>query len=350
LANEDVLQPGKYPARFRICGPTGIVWEHETSVQIPSVQLGGDGPLSVPVLREHVLLNGPPGIYEFVANLDKGGAPAGRGLHFFVSDAARLPETKHSVTLWGIDPNVEAWLKSRGFDTQQFSPISPARREIILVGDLSRNGSDPNSWKELIRRMAQGSVIVFLSPEAFRHGEDPVAWLPISPKSRYFRFDDVSIYHKECVAKEHPVFEGLQTNGIMNWDYYGPLIPHYAFDGLATPDDVAAVGFAVGFYGAYASGVLLGAYRCSVRNDSFTPMGNGIFVVNTFPVLENVDSHPAADRLLLNLINYAARFTDKPIASIPDDFDAQLKKIGYISTRQRDKVMGAAGPDHSDHD
>jgi len=243
--------------------------------------------------------------------------------------------------LWGIEPKVEEWLRSHGLETQRFPGASPGRREIILVGDVSKNGSDLNSWKELIRRMAQGSAVVFLSPAAFQRDQDPVAWLPLSPKSRYFRFDDVAAFHKECVAKAHPLFEGLQAKGILDWDYYGPMIPHYLFDGLSTPDDLAATAFAAGFYGAYASGVLLGWYRCSVRNDSFTPMGTGMFLVNTFPILENVDRHPAADRLLLNLIQSAAPSTTKPITPLPDDFDAQLRKIGYLPT---------ARPDHPDHD
>ena len=351
LATEDVLRPGTYPARFRICGPTGIVWEQHADARIPSTPADGDGPLAVPVLSEEVALDGPPGMYEFVANLEAGGAPLGRSLQLILSDAAQLPTTKHSVTLWGIDQKVEEWLKSHGLDTNHFSGAPPGRREIILVGDVSKNGSDLSSWKELIQRMAQGSAVVFLSPAAFQRDEDPVAWLPFSPKSRYFRFDDVSIYHKECVAKAHPLFDGLQAKGIMNWDYYGPMIPHYAFDGLATPEDVAAIGFAVGFYGAYTSGVLLGSYHCSVRNDSFTPMGTGMFMVNTFPILENVDAHPAADRLLLNLINHAARSTDEPVTPLPDNFDDQLRKIGYLSKAKLDKgVMGAAGPERRDHD
>ena len=340
LATEDVLRPGTYPVRFRICGPGGIAWERQASVTIPNVPAGEDGPLSVPVLLEEISLNGPPGTYELVANLEAGGAPTGRSLQFSLSDAA-LPAMKHPLTVWGIDQKAEGWLRSRGFETQPFSGVSPGRREIILVGDVSKSGSDFNSWKALMQRMAQGSVVVFLSPAAFQRDKDPVAWLPLSPKSRYYRFDDVSAFHKECVAKAHPLFEGLQSKGIMNWDYYGPMIPHYLFDGLAAPDDVAAIAFCVGFYGAYASGVLLGSYRCSVRNDSFTPMGTGMFIVNTFPILENVDAHPAADRLMLNLINYSAGFTDQPITPLPDDFDGQLRKIGYLSN---------ARPDHPDHD
>jgi hypothetical protein len=81
-------------------------------------------------------------------------------------------------------------------------------------------------------------------------------------------------------------------------------------------------------------------------------MGAGMFVVNTFPILENVDAHPAADRLLLNLVDYAAASTNEPLSPLPDDFDVQLAKIGYLSKAPKlDKgVMGAAGPERRDHD
>ena len=38
---------------------------------------------------------------------------------------------------------------------------------------------------------------------------------------------------------------------------------------------------------------------------------------------------PAAERLLRNLLNYAARELDKPLTELPSDFDQQLKAIGY---------------------
>ena len=59
------------------------------------------------------------------------------------------------------------------------------------------------------------------------------------------------------------------------------------------------------------------------------PLGAGHFILNLLWILENLGIHPAADRLLLNMINYAATFTDKPIAPLPDDFGAQLKSMGY---------------------
>jgi hypothetical protein len=36
-----------------------------------------------------------------------------------------------------------------------------------------------------------------------------------------------------------------------------------------------------------------------------------------------------AERLLRNLLNYAARDFNKPSSTLPDDFDMQLRDLGY---------------------
>jgi hypothetical protein len=108
----------------------------------------------------------------------------------------------------------------------------------------------------------------------------------------------------------------------MDWYYYGPLVPHFLFDDQDVPDDVAAAAFAPGYTvtGGNASGVLAGSYR----------FGEGRFVINTFPVLENLDSQPAADRLLLNMISYASGFVTHQPAIVPANFEALLKSIRYL--------------------
>jgi hypothetical protein len=57
--------------------------------------------------------------------------------------------------------------------------------------------------------------------------------------------------------------------------------------------------------------------------------GEGRIILNTLNVLDNVDKHPAADALLMNMINYAARTTTQPPAPLPADFDATLREVGY---------------------
>ncbi len=320
LANEDVLNPGEYPVRLRIRGPQGIVWEQRTTARIPEPEARQDGPLAVPVLCEDVTFSGPAGAYELAATMERGGAPAGGRLKFHVADAAALPQLRQAVTLWGIEPRVERWLAAHGVESQPFELTGSDRNEVILVGDLSAHPANVDDWRKLARRIARGSAAIFLSPSAFKRDDDPVGWLPLANKGRCHTFHDW-VYHKECVSKAHPIFTGLQAQGILDWDYYGPVIPHALFDGQDTPDDVAAAAFAVGYNcpGGYASGVLAGSYE----------FGSGQFFLNTLRVLEHIDIHPAADRLLLNLISTAAQALSATPAALPDDFATQLDRIGY---------------------
>jgi hypothetical protein len=289
LANEDVLPPGDYPVTLRIIGPQGIVWERKAILNIPQAEPGSDPPLAIPVFSGEALIEGPSGEYIFAVNLDKGAAPAGGRLEFYLTDEGSLPRMDFSVKVLGIDERVVNWLNSKGVRCIRFEDAKPERGEIILVGD---SVGDENLWKELYRRMEKGGIVIFLSPSVFRKGDDPLFWLPLKKKGRCYAFYDW-LYHKEIVAKPHPIFEGLPT-GIMDWDFYGPLISPLLFEGQDEPDEVIAAAFAVSYPvpGGYASGIMLAFYR----------FGEGGFYINSFPILENIGRHPAADRLLLNFI------------------------------------------------
>jgi hypothetical protein len=53
------------------------------------------------------------------------------------------------------------------------------------------------------------------------------------------------------------------------------------------------------------------------------------FLINSLLIRENLGKHPAADRLLRNMLRWAAAGAEKPLAPLPADFDKQLKAIGY---------------------
>ncbi len=302
LANEDVLNPGEYPARFRVLGPRGPVWEKQTLVKVP------DPPaLAVSAIRETFKLEGSAGPYTFAAELDRG-APTGGRLVFHVSDPAALPKLAGNVVIWGLERNAADWLSARGLTCRRLGSSPPSERELILVGKPADADHGPDLWDSLKQRLAKGATVIFLSPQLFLRSKAAMDWLPLKNKGRCRTFNDW-LYHKECVAKRHPVFDGLQGPGVMDWDYYGPVIPHEIFEGQDTPDETIAAAFATGHHEyprGYGSGLLIAAYRS----------GEGRFVLSTPNILENLDSHPAADRLLLNLISYArtlaARHADKP--------------------------------------
>lgn len=297
LANEDVLPPGDYPARFRISGPDGIAWDFRATARIPRPAPGSLAPLAVPVIDEQIRINGTAGRYELVAELERGGAPFGRRIEFHLSAPDSLPRLAGAAYSWGILPAAERWLRDHGLDIEPYNGPSSAARDLILVGDVSMV-NDEAQWNDIFRRIERGATAVFFDPRAFRKGKDSTARLPLSKKGRAWEFNDW-LYHKECVARRHPVFQGLPAPGILDWYYYGPLIPRYFYEGLDTPNDTAAAAFAAGYStpGGYAGGLLLGAYK----------MGSGRLILNSFKLAENAGTHPAVDRMLANVVRWAAR-------------------------------------------
>jgi hypothetical protein len=325
LANEDVLGPGEYPALLRIVGPAGPVWERRTAAQIPAPAQGADAPLATPVFKGVTRLDGPAGAYVLAAALERGGSPAGDRVTFHVSDPLTLPEVREDVAMWGVGDRAAAWLGEHGIRCRSWQAGSPSARELILVGDLAGVHAGAEDWTDLVAQLARGSVVLFLSPLAFRRGDDAVGWLPLATKGRCPAFSNW-VYHREDIAMPHPIFTGLPAPGIMDWDYYGPVIPSHVFQGQETPDDIAALFIATGY--ASLTEVVPSGYSSGLLTASY-PFGGGRFVINSLRVLDNIGQHPAADRLLLNMIGYAADLERGARAALPRDFAAQLHAIGY---------------------
>jgi len=470
LANEDVLGPGTYPARFRILGDDGIVWEKSADVTIPQPPAGKDGPLAVPAIKEQVTLDVPAGQYLLAAELEHGGAPRGDRLEFPVSVEPDRSKVKRRVRVWGLDERIVRWLEERNVACQPFDGRPSKQREVILVGQSDAMHDDVKGWRRLAEATARGGCAVFLSPAAFvrilekprvgrfaregHHGisnrqfevanvspeehavfakefygnlvwrwsdvpegeytielgfcegyvgtpdervfhvaingrrvledfdivkeaggprlavlrtfkctadkgqveiklltgrangpsvsrlriydsqgrliledtpatvrTDPTGWLPLANKGTCGCPHGDDLYHKETAGKHHAVFDGLQTGGMLEWDYWGPVISHLLFDGQDKPDEVMAAGFGPGkpIPTGYLSGTVLSSHR----------FGEGRFYLNAFRILENLGSHPVANRLLLNLIDQAAAWSTGPAAALSEGFEQTLRTIGY---------------------
>jgi len=69
----------------------------------------------------------------------------------------------------------------------------------------------------------------------------------------------------------------------------------------------------------YDSGTLIAVYK----------LGAGRFILNTLGICEQLGEDPAAERLLRNMIRYAASDINKPLADLPSGFEEQLKEFGY---------------------
>ncbi|MEI6071694.1 MAG: sugar-binding domain-containing protein [Verrucomicrobiae bacterium] len=115
-----------------------------------------------------------------------------------------------------------------------------------------------------------------------------------SPKLN--RLDFVSgFYHRDDWARRHPIFDGLPT-GLLDWATYRNIVPHdgKCLQDLGDPDEVVCGALQTCY--AYKSGPYVAVYR----------HGAGQIVMNTLNIRENLGKDPVADRLLRNLLKYAA--------------------------------------------
>lgn len=134
-------------------------------------------------------------------------------------------------------------------------------------------------------------------------------------------------------AKNHAIFEGLPAGGLLDPIFYREILPQHALlrchtvgrgfteeettADLDRPDE--AVCGANRLSANYASGLHVAVYR----------LGAGRFILNNLLVRGNLGQVPTAERILRNMLIFAGRDADKPLAELPADFAAHLMTIGF---------------------
>jgi beta-galactosidase len=229
------------------------------------------------------------------------------------------------VTLWGEDEELGGWLADNAHEAQVLGAgdpgscgagdggtrgagVSPATgsgrsagetpaprdtsvpRDVILVGAKPPASGGEASFADLIARIQGGATAVFLCPQVFAEGDNPARFLPvpgtIAPINGW-------LYLKDEWTRRHPIFAGLPSGGLMDYTYYREIIPDLLFMGLEGGEAVAG---AMKTSQDYSAGLMV----------AVQPLGAGRIILNTLLIRENLGRHPAAERLLRNMLNYAA--------------------------------------------
>jgi len=317
LADEDALMPGEYPVRLLVVGPDGgRVFDRTITVAVPP--RAPEPPLARQVFDEEVTVDGPSGAYRFIVGFERGAAGAGGEATFFVSDPADIPAVEAEIALWGEDVELRRWLEAHGVRVRPFDSVGRGRREAILASTCPPSPGGAEGFRELLRRVAEGSTAIFLSPEVFKKGDDPVGWLPLAKKGKLGQIVGW-LYLKDEWAKRHPLFDGLPSGGLMDYAFYREIIPDTLFM-LPEPPSEAVAG-AIRASQDYSSGLMASVHTLDA----------GRFVLNTLRIRENLGTHPAAERLLRNMLRYAAQKAVGPPAHLPPGFDRLLDEMGYRS-------------------
>jgi len=251
------------------------------------VTIGKESPFALPIFAEDVGVDGPSGRYRFLASFERGGAATGGETEFYVADPAEMPAVKADVVLAGDDAALAKWLNDHGIRCRALAAGEPSQREVILVSKT------PSAFEELWQRVERGATAVFLSPDVLKKGDQSLGWLPLANKGAATPIRGW-LYLKDEWAKRHPIFDGLPAGGLMDYTFYREIIPDTVLAGQDPPAE--AVAGAIKASQDYSSGLMLAVYQS----------GDGRFILNTLLIRENLGGNPAAERLLRNLLNYAA--------------------------------------------
>ncbi len=317
LANEDVLAAGDYPVRLQVVGPNLTrVFEKRITVKIAGPGSQPEPPMVQPVFAEDVMIDGPPGTYRFLATLEKGAAACGEAVNFNVDVAPEeMPQVDNEIVLMSPDAGLAKWLTEHGIRNRPYTPGQPVACEVILAAGKPTTEA-ATMFRDLAQRIACGSTVIFLTTDTYAKGNQSTGWLPLKAKGSVTGIARW-LYHSDEWAKRHPIFDGLQAGGLMDYGYYRELIPDVVFAGIEPATDPIAGGINAAW--GYQSGLMLGVYQ----------LGAGEFIINSLLIRENLGQVPQAERLLRNVLRFAGRDAAKPLAPLPPDFDAKLKTLGY---------------------
>jgi hypothetical protein len=337
LSNEDALKPGDYEIEVAIFDPDEKpVFKKKAIVTVRDPKT--NPPFALPVLSEDVKIDGPAGRYRLAANFVSGAAATGRPVEFYVGDPATMPPVKTAITLWGKDEGLERWLKEHSMAFHAAAEGQPPqKREVILV--VGKAAKNAERFKDVTSRIARGSTVVFLTPQAMCDDAEVVPggsigsmlsapdnrnlyWLPLTHKGEWGTLDfwaGAGLYHRDDWARRHPIFDGLPCGGLMDWTFYRNILPLWGKTLVKINEPDQAICGGINTCYGYSSGVYVGEWH----------LGAGRFIANVLNIRDNLGKDPVAERLLRNMLNYAGQNLDKPLADLPPDFDKQLQAMGY---------------------
>lgn len=110
---------------------------------------------------------------------------------------------------------------------------------------------------------------------------------------------------------------GPQNACLLDHTFYREVFSDHGWSGQDAPAE--AVAGAINTSSGYSSGLTVCVH----------PLDAGRFVLTALRIRENLGKDPVAERLLRNMLRYAAQDLKRPPADLPAEFETQLKKMGY---------------------
>ena len=290
LCNEDILLAGEYSAVVSVVGSNGVVFRETHKFTYPQGK-----PFAASVIRVKIPGLGA-GEYTFAVHADGFRQPTCDTRRFHVYDLTELPKLGKAVQIVGDIGQAEKLIRNFGMTVSD-------NADIVIVGKLDE-GTDTKN--ETLNMAWRGKSVYILDCNFWQNANTTSQkFMQSIEYSSDFKKENTSIfgtciyvrnwlYHLDGYIADNSIFEGMANIGLLDMDLFRRVYPdHYLID-TERPEKTYSASFGSGLFAkdSCISALTMGEFK----------FGKGSIVVNTFKLLENIDTDPIADRILYNLL------------------------------------------------
>ncbi len=257
----------------------------------------------------------PTGCYRLQGAItgDDGKVVSQNSFDFFIAapEWTGTSTTDSKINLYDPSGRTSDALQSLGFSVKPYKPgVKLAQGELLVIGENAWDEAIASAKADLETFMARGGRILCLrqqpsfDPSWIEPGISMLSFSANDPTYLSPSYEYVDGMNINIERPEHPVFEGLDHDRMELWsDYTGfdetkdgfPKI--YPVDGGFTAHGVDLAGT-----------VILANYTRNLSAAALTETahGKGSVILSGFDLCSRVGTDPVAEKLLVNLMNYAA--------------------------------------------
>ena len=213
------------------------------------------------------------------------------------------PTTK--IAVLDFKGTLKKFLKEQNVKTVEFGPNTPKNIPVMVSANKAANKEELQRFEGLLKFVKSGGTAVYLD-----HLKDSVktenAITPFTARVHPSKGLWTCIPH---IAREHPVFDGLQGNGFLRNTYENiwperslrdlkvkgnrmqenPIVASIAFDWFSRGHKMGYKGPGPSWWGA---------------DMTLVPVEKGKYLLSQFQLLENLGKDPVADKMLFNIIRF----------------------------------------------
>lgn len=220
----------------------------------------------------------------------------------FNKKGLQVPETK--IAVLDIEKALSAYFKKSGIKTLTFSKSTDISIPVFVTKAMPKSNSDQRRFDALEAFVQKGGTVVYIDGTK----EDSDGSNPLFPFSANAH-PGVGLW--TCIphmVHEHPIFQGLPTNGMMRniYENVWPMTTLRDLKGKDATEIKTVVGtVAFDWFSKEHKMNYSGPGASWWGSDmAIVPTGKGRYLISQLRLVENLGKDPVADKILFNMINY----------------------------------------------